>query len=66
MMSVENNATIRGVWEQTNVFYIEEKHMNRALCKLLLSLVLPKIQRTFEEEIMANPNMKFKDTTDSF
>ena len=40
--------------------------MDRALCKLFLSLVLTEIKRTFEEEIMANPNMKFKEMTDSF
>ena len=65
MMNVENNATIRDTWERKNMFYIENKHMNRALCKLFLSLVLPEIQRTFEEEMMANPNMKFKGMADS-
>ena len=48
------------------MFYIEFKHMNWALCKLFLSLVSPEIQRTFEEEMMATPNMKIKDMTDSF
>ena len=48
------------------MFYIKDKHMNRALCKLFLSLVSPEIQRTFEEEMMANPNMKFKDMATSF
>jgi phage terminase small subunit len=33
---------------------------------MFLSLVSPEIQRTFEEEMMANPNMKFKDMADSF
>ena len=66
MMNGENNATIRDTRERKNMFYIEEKHMNRALCKLFLSLVLREIQRTFEEKIMANPNTKFKDMTDSF
>ena len=66
MMNVENNSTIRDAWERKNMFCIEDKHMNRALCKLFLSLVSPEIQRTFEEEMMANPNMKFKDMTDSF
>ena len=40
--------------------------MNQALCKLFLSLVSPETQRTFEEEMMANPNMKFKDMADNF
>jgi hypothetical protein len=66
MMNVENNATIRDTWERKNMFYIEDKHMNRALCKLFLSLVSVEIQRTFEEEMMANPNMKFKDMADNF
>ena len=52
MMNVENNATILNTWEQKNMFYIEDKYMSRALCKLFLSLVLPKIQRTFEDKIM--------------
>ena len=66
MMNVQNNATIRNTWERKNTFYIEDKHMNQALCKWFLSLVSSEIQRTFEEEIIANPNMKFKDMTDSF
>ena len=33
---------------------------------MFLSLVLPEIKRTFEEEIMANPIKKFKDMPDSF
>ena len=66
MMNVENNATIHDTWERKNIFYIEDKHMNQALWKLFLSLVLPEIQRTFEEEMMDNPNMKFKDLTDRF
>ena len=44
----------------------EDKHMHRALCKLFLSLVSPEIQRNFEEEMIANPNMKFKDMAASF
>ena len=66
MMNVENNATIRDTWERKNMFYTEDKNMNRALCTLFLSLVLPLIQGTFEEEMMANPNMKFKDMAGSF
>ena len=65
-MDLDNNATIRDVWGRKYMFYIEDKHMNRALCKLFLSLVSPEIQRTFEEEMMANPNMKFKDMANSF
>ena len=41
MMNVENNVTIRDTWEQKNMFYMEDKHMNQVLCKSLLSLVLP-------------------------
>ena len=48
MMNVENNTTIRNIWERKNIFYIEDKEMNRALCKLFLSFVSPEIQRTFE------------------
>ena len=66
MMNVENNANIRNTRKRKNMFYIEDKHMNRALCKLFLSLVLPEIQGTFKEEMMTNPNMKFKDMTNSF
>ena len=66
MMNVENNVTIQDTCERKNIFYIEDKHMNRALCKLFLSLVSPEIQRTFGEEMVANPNMKFKDMTDTF
>ena len=66
MMNVENNTTIHNTRKRKNMFYIEDKHTNRALCKLFLSLVSPEIQRTFEEEMMANPNMKFKDMTDGF
>ena len=66
MMNVENNATIWDTWERKNIFYIEDKHMNRALCKLFLYLVSQEIQRTFKEEMMANPNMKFKDMADSY
>ena len=40
--------------------------MNRALYKLFLSLVSPEIQRTFEEDMMDNPNTKSKDMADSF
>ena len=47
MMNVENNATICNTWGRKNMFYIEDKHINWALCKLFLSLVLPEIQRTF-------------------
>ena len=66
MMNVENNATIRDTWERRYMFYIEDRHMNCALCKMVLSLVLPEIKRTFEEEMIDNPNIKFKDRTDSF
>ena len=66
MMNVENTATNCNTWERKTMFYIEDKHMNRALCKLFLSVVLPEIQRSFEEEIMANPNMKFKGMSNSF
>ena len=64
MMNVENNATICNTWGQKNMFYVEDKNSNRALCKLFLSLVSPEIQRTFEEGITANPTMKFKDIHD--
>ena len=66
MIDMENNATIRDTWEQTHMFYIEDKHMNRAPCKLFLSLVSSGIQRTFEGEMMVNPNTNFKDVTNSF
>ena len=66
MMDVETNATIQDSRERKNMFYIEDKNMNRALCKRLLSLVLLEIQRTFEGEMMANPNLKFKDMADTF
>ena len=66
MTNVENNATIRDIWKRKYMFYIEDKHVNRAVCKLFLSLVSPEIQRTFEEDMMVNPNMKFKDMADSF
>ena len=65
-VDLDNNATVRDVWTRKYMFYIEDKHMNRALCKLFLSLVSPEIQRTFEEEMKANPNMKFKDMASSF
>ena len=65
-MDLDNNATARDAWERKYMFYIEDKHMDRALCKLFLSLVSPEIQRTFEEEMMANPNMKFEDMAASF
>ena len=48
------------------MFCIKEKHVNCALCELCLSLFAPEIQRTFEEEMIANPNMKFKDMYASF
>ena len=54
MMDVENNATIRDVWERKHMFYIEDKHMNQAE------------QITVEEEMMVNPNMEVKDIADSF
>ena len=60
-MNLENNVTIRDTWERKTVFYIEDKHMNQALYTLFLSLFSQDIQQTFEEELMANPNMKFKD-----
>jgi hypothetical protein len=41
-------------------FYMEGKHMNRALCQLFISIFSPGIQRTFKEELMANPNTKLK------
>ena len=34
--------------------------------KVFLSFFSPEIQTTFEEEMIANPNMKFKDMTNSF
>jgi hypothetical protein len=40
--------------------------MNRMLRKLFLFLFSLEIQQTFEEELMANPNMKFKDMCQSF
>ena len=66
MMNVENNATIRDTWEWKNVFFIEDRHITRALCKFFQPLFSPEIQRTFKEEMMVNPNMKFKGITDSF
>ena len=48
------------------MFYIKDKHMRCVPCKLFLLLVTSEIQRTFEEEMMANTNMKFKDMCDSF
>jgi hypothetical protein len=65
-LNPENNPTIRDAWERRNKFYVEDKHMNRALCQLFLSLISQEIQRTFEEELMANPNMKFKDMCTHF
>ena len=35
-------------------------------CAIFLPLVAPEIQRNFEEEMMANSNMKFKDMCDRF
>ena len=66
MMKGENNTTIQDTWDRKNMFYIGDKHMNQALCKLFPFLVSPEIQRTFDEEMIANPNMKFKVMTDSF
>ena len=42
----ENNVTIRDTLEHKNMFYIEDNHMNQALCKLFLSLFsLSKFRR---------------------
>ena len=48
------------------MFYIKDKHMNRALFEVFLSLISSEHQRTFEEELMYNPNTKFKDTCNNF
>ena len=48
------------------MFYITDKHMNHALCKVFLSLISPERRRTFEEEMMSNPNTKFKDMCKTF
>ena len=37
MMNMENNTSNRDTRERRNMFYIEDKQMNRALCKLFLS-----------------------------
>ena len=48
------------------MFYTKDKHMNWPLYKLVLSLFSLEIQNTFGEEMMANPNMKFTDISQSF
>ena len=65
-MNPENNVTIHDTWERKNMFYIEDKHMNQAPCKLFISLFSQEIQQTFEEELMTNPNMKFNVMFQSF
>ena len=65
-MNPENSVTICDTWEQKNMFHIEDKPMNQALCKLLLYLFLQEFQITFKKEFMVNPNMKFKDMCQIF
>ena len=40
--------------------------MSRALCKFILALFLQDIQLTFDEKLLVNFNMKFKDMCQSF
>ena len=65
-MNRENNSTIPDMLEHMKLFYIKNKIMTHALCKLFLSLVSSEIQRTFEEEMIANLSMKSKHMCDSF
>ena len=62
----ENNPTIPAMWEHMKLFYIKNKIMTHALCKLFLSLVSSEMKRTFEEGMIANLSMKSKHMCDSF
>ena len=46
--------------------YTEGARMHHVLCRVFLLLFLAEIQRSFEEELMANPNMKIKQICDYF
>ena len=44
-MNPANNNTSCNTLERKQIFYIEDKQMNRTLCKLFLSLFLQEIQQ---------------------
>ena len=58
----ENNPNSCDTCAQQSMFYIKDMHTTCALCRLFMSFVIPNIQRTFEEEMMANPNIQFNGT----
>ena len=39
-MDLDNNTTAQDTWERKYMFYIEDKHMNRALCNFFSVLGL--------------------------
>ena len=57
----ENSPSIRDTWEQKCVFFIKDKYMNCVLCQVFPPLLSLEVHQIFREELMTNPNVKFKD-----
>ena len=67
-MTPRTQRTIQGFATRGNVntFFVEDKHMKRALGQVCLSLLSAEIQRAVEEKPIVNPNMKFNNLCDHF
>ena len=54
-MDLDNNATVRDVWARKYMFYIEDKHMNQALCTFFSVLGLTRNPKNLQRRNDGQP-----------